>query len=192
MRSWCAGWGSNNSWPFTTVCGTASRPLTSVNSPDDDGVTALTPGLANPSLYYLTLNSPTDLSPSWNAGIYANIWFDTFGTLAQSVHSLNKYKWHFPTRNVAVGDVVILQDPTMPTKWPLARVIAVHPGSDKLVHVVTVKTPQGTYKRPVSKVAVLIPNESESDWTWKLYLNTERLNIWLSLLLMLLCSFILL
>ena len=63
---------------------------------------------------------------------------------------------------VAVGDVVILQESeTVPTKWPLARVVYAHPGQDNLVRVVTVKTPQGTYRRPVSKIAVLIPNDTD-------------------------------
>ncbi len=63
-----------------------------------------------------------------------------------------------PLRNIAIGDIVIVQDTsTLPTKWPFARVIAVHPGSDEIVRVVTVKKSKGTYKRPISKVAVLIP-----------------------------------
>ncbi len=37
------------------------------------------------------------------------------------------------------------------TMWPLARVVQVHPGKDKLVRVATVQTAKDTYKRPVSK-----------------------------------------
>ena len=49
-----------------------------------------------------------------------------------------------------MGDVVILQESgTIPANWPLARVVDIHPGQDKLVRVVTVKTSQGTYRRPV-------------------------------------------
>ena len=52
---------------------------------------------------------------------------------------------------LAVGDIAILQESeTIPTKWPLARVVATHPGQDNLVRVVSVRTPQGTYKRPVT------------------------------------------
>ena len=59
-----------------------------------------------------------------------------------------------------MDDVVILQESgTTPANWPLARVVDVHPGRDGLVRVVTVKTSRGTYKRPVSKIAVLVPNE---------------------------------
>ena len=67
--------------------------------------------------------------------------------------SLNKYnKWRSPSRNLVVGDIVIVQENgTIPTRWPLAHVIDTHPG-DNLVRVVTVKTPRGTYRRPVSKM----------------------------------------
>ena len=43
----------------------------------------------------------------------------------------------------------------------LARVVATHPGQDNAVCVVTVKTSQGTYRRPVTKIAVLIPNDTD-------------------------------
>ena len=63
--------------------------------------------------------------------------------------SLNKYtKWHNNSRNLAVGDVVVLRDEILfPTSWPLARVIEVHPGKDNLVRVATIKTVKGIYKR---------------------------------------------
>ena len=48
-------------------------------------------------------------------------------------------------------DVVILQESgTIPTRWPLARVVGTHPGGDNVVCVVTVKTPQGIDRRPVT------------------------------------------
>ena len=57
-----------------------------------------------------------------------------------------------------MGDVVILQERGMvPTEWPLGRVVETYPGKDALVRVVSVKTSRGVYRRPVTKVAVLIP-----------------------------------
>ena len=78
--------------------------------------------------------------------------------------ALNRYnKWHYPTRNVALRGVVVLrEDGTIPTEWHLARVIQIHPGKDNLVRLVTVKMANGIYKRPVSKIAILI----HSDPTW--------------------------
>jgi len=47
----------------------------------------------------------------------------------------------------------------VPTDWPLGRVIEVYPRQDGLVRVVSVKTLRGIYRRPVTKVTILIPSE---------------------------------
>ena len=77
--------------------------------------------------------------------------------------TLNKfYKWSHPTRNVSVGDIVILRDEsTFPTKWPIAKVVEIHRGNDNLVRVVTLKTAKGIYKRPIHKIVLLIPTNSK-------------------------------
>ena len=41
----------------------------------------------------------------------------------------------------------------------MARVTHVHPGGDGLVHVATVETSTGMYKRPVTKLALLLPQD---------------------------------
>ena len=73
--------------------------------------------------------------------------------------SLRKFsKWHSTTRNLEVGDVVLLKENSLiPTKWPLGKIVDVNPAKDGIVRVVTVKTATGTYKRPTVKVAVLLP-----------------------------------
>lgn len=48
-----------------------------------------------------------------------------------------------------VGDLVLLADSKQP------RGSGVHPGADKIVSVVTVRTPTGEYKRSVSKTCLL-------------------------------------
>ena len=143
-----------------------SRPLTPVNLPEDDGIAALSPGhfligkplmsLPDSQLSYRSIS----LLRRWHLCQYLvrhfwERWHNEY------LCSLNKYnKWRFPSRNIAVGDIVILQESgTIPTRWPLARVVDTHPGRDDLVRVVTVKTPHGTYRRPASKIAVLIPTE---------------------------------
>ena len=73
--------------------------------------------------------------------------------------TLRRYtKWHHPSRNLQVGDVIILQDDNLiPLQWPLGRIVEVHPGSDGLVRVVQVKTSAGIiYRRPISKIALLL------------------------------------
>ena len=72
------------------------------------------------------------------------------------------YKWTRPSRNISVGDVVILfEDGMVPTRWPLARIVKTHPGRDGVVRVVDVKTSKGLYRRPVHKIAVLL-SENET------------------------------
>ena len=59
-----------------------------------------------------------------------------------------------------VGDVVVLkEDNVIPTRWPIAKIVKVNPGSDKIVRVVTLKTENGVYTRPVTKLALLLPCE---------------------------------
>ena len=66
-------------------------------------------------------------------------------------------KWQNPTRNLKVGDVMLLkEDNLFPTKWPLARVSEVYYEKDGLVRVAAVTTAKGTYKHPASKLAPLL------------------------------------
>lgn len=51
--------------------------------------------------------------------------------------------------------VIIKEDNLPPLKWHLGRILELHPGSDDITRVVTVKTTKGVYKRPISRVCVL-------------------------------------
>jgi hypothetical protein len=52
--------------------------------------------------------------------------------------------------------IVLLKDDNLPaTQWNLGRIVDLHPGSDGLVRVVSVKTKTGVFKRPVVKVCIL-------------------------------------
>ena len=84
------------------------------------------------------------------------------------VYLVYNSRWtiHHPSQNIHVGDLVILsEESVISTKWPLARVIKVHPGKDSLVRVATVKTNTGVYTLPVTKSALLLPSESEHKLT---------------------------
>ena len=54
--------------------------------------------------------------------------------------------------------MVLQEDNLAPAKWPLARIVKVHAGNDGLVQVVTIKMSTETCKRPVTKVALLLPS----------------------------------
>ena len=71
-------------------------------------------------------------------------------------------KWHTPSKNLQVGDIVCLRDePMAPTRWPLARVVELHPGKDGKVRVATIETMKGRYRRPVIKMVPLVYQEGE-------------------------------
>ncbi len=143
-----------------------SRPLTPL--PDaDDGLEALIPGhfligrpleaLPDPSLPY----QPNSCLQRWHLcqALVRRFW-QRWST--EYLCTLLKFtKWNYLTRNHQVGDLICLrEDRLVPTEWPLARVEVVYPGQDGLVRVVTVRTPKGTYKRPATKVALILPTEN--------------------------------
>jgi hypothetical protein len=143
-----------------------SRPLVALSC-NDDGLEALTPGhfligrplesLPDPSFSYRKLS----LLRRWH--LCQNLVRHFWQRWSQEyLSSLRKYtKWHKPTRNMSTGDVVVLhEDGMVPAKWPIGRVIQTFTGKDGLVRVANVKTQRGVYKRPIHKLALLLPSES--------------------------------
>ena len=71
-------------------------------------------------------------------------------------------KWYTGTSNFQVGDIVCVREgPIAPTRWPLARVIEVHPGQDGKVRVVTIRTAKGVYTRKVVKLVPLVQDKKK-------------------------------
>ena len=65
-------------------------------------------------------------------------------------------KWNVERRNVKVNDVVMMVDSnSVRGYWTIVKIIEVHPGKDGKIRNVTVKTPNGTYSRPITKIAVI-------------------------------------
>ena len=144
-----------------------SRPLTPLpSSRDGDAIEVLTP---DHFLVGKPLESIPDHSMSYRSVSLLRRWHLCQSMVchfwqrwsSEYIATLRHYtKWYKPERNMQVGDVVVLQENNViPTKWPLARVMETHPGNDGLVRVVTVKTSSGVYKRPVTKIAVLLPQD---------------------------------
>ena len=143
-----------------------SRPLVPLPH-SDDRAAALTPG-------HFLIGRPMDALPdpafSSRKVSLLRRWYLSQALLCQLwqrwsagyLTSLKHYnKWHYPTWNIRIGDVVLQEDKIVPTKWPIAKIIETYPGKDGLVKVATMQTAR-VYKRPITKLAVLVPHE---DWT---------------------------
>ena len=62
-------------------------------------------------------------------------------------------KWRTSKPSFKVGELVILQDDNYKRgKWPLARITKVMPGKDNITRIIQVRTRDGEYTRPVSKL----------------------------------------
>ena len=65
-------------------------------------------------------------------------------------------------RNLAVGDVVLIIDPSTPRGlWPLGRVTEIFPGADGVVRSAKVINKYGEYHRPIAKLCLLEVSTSE-------------------------------
>lgn len=140
-----------------------SRPLTVVSSDPDPDV--LTPA-------HFLMSTPLQFLPAVNltdARISLTERKQLLDSLVQSfwkkwrlayLHTLQvRQKWSTPAHPIQIGTVVIVgQDDSPPLAWPLGVIIQVHPGSDNVVRVATVKTKCGIFKRPVVKLYP-IPNQ---------------------------------
>lgn len=66
------------------------------------------------------------------------------------------HKWLLNKRNLAVNDLVLVVDKTVPrSRWLLGRVTKVFPGEDSCGHTTEVKTKDSSLTRPVAKLCLL-------------------------------------
>lgn len=143
-----------------------SRPLCKLNG-DLSDLNALTPGhflIGTP----LTAIPDRDISSipenrlsSWTkcVQIKQHFWKRY---MTEYLHSLQKKsKWTKKERNLAVGDLVLIIDNTSsPSYWPIGRVIRVFPGSENMVRAALVQTKLGEFTRPIAKLCPL-PSHDE-------------------------------
>lgn len=133
----------------------ASRPPIPMPN-DDDGIEALTPGhfLIGKPLMALPETTPTESISRlkhWQLRktLLRHFWKHwSFEYITQLGHF---NKWQHPTRNIWPGDLVAIHEDS--TKWSLAYVFKVHPGKDNLA---TIKTSNGIYTRPISKLTLIL------------------------------------
>ena len=159
-----------------------SRPLTVNNLSDPDSLEPLTPS------HLLTLKTRVVLSPP---GMFSTPDLYTRKRWRRVQHLANEFwcrwrkefllslqeriKWNRPRRNLAVGDIVIVKEDSLPRNcWKLARVSNTYPSKDGHVRSVQValgdanlpsdgkrKEPFRRLDRPVNKLVLLVPSDAE-------------------------------
>ena len=139
-----------------------SRPMMAITSHNQDGISALTSGhflILQPPTAYPTDPSTMEephLTAKWRMcqSLIQHFWSRWHREYLQTLQA--RTKWTKQQPNLQEGDVVVLkEDKTFSCHWPLAKVITTYPGSDGLVRVALVKTATSTFKRPVTKLALL-------------------------------------
>ncbi|XP_047985026.1 uncharacterized protein LOC125225360 [Leguminivora glycinivorella] len=139
-----------------------SRPLCAI-SEDPDDINYLTPSHFLSSGPTLTLiETERDLRTRWQLTqkIFQDLWKRWRSEYLALLNS--RSKWKKSQDNISINDVVLIHDDNLPPgKWAMGRVIELHPGQDGYVRVVTLKTKNGTLKRPVVKLSLLLEHTEE-------------------------------
>lgn len=158
-----------------------SRPIAPM-SDDPDDLQSLTPGhfligeplqvVPEPSV----LNENPPRMPRWKfiTQKVHQFWARWSRECLQRYQAI--FKWQHQHTNLKVGDMVLMVDEDYPpSKWPIARITAVHPGADGLIRVADVKvahaevpthpdgspnidnirTTYNTHRRPITKLCLL-------------------------------------
>ncbi|XP_058817215.1 uncharacterized protein LOC131680520 [Topomyia yanbarensis] len=146
-----------------------SRPIVPL-SEDPNDIAALTPAhfligstmhsLPEPELHRLPLNRLDHYQRLQR--IYQQFWYHWRTEYLQELQRDSKVC--HPNADIQPGRLVVLTDELqMPVKWPLARIIAVHPGKDKLVRVASLRTSRGVIVRPITKICLLPLEERDAE-----------------------------
>ncbi|XP_063972042.1 uncharacterized protein LOC135159909 [Diachasmimorpha longicaudata] len=144
-----------------------SRPLTPLSS-DPNDLQALTPGhfLIGAALTALRgpdfRETPSNRLSSWQhlQKLKQHFWTRWHREYISELNLRNK--WANGEHPITAGTIVLLKEDNLPPQqWAMGRVIQIHPGADGIIRTVSIKTPKGTLKRNVKKLAPLITNDDE-------------------------------
>jgi hypothetical protein len=87
-------------------------------------------------------------------------WHKWSADYLQSLQQRQRWLRTFP--NLQPGDLVLVkEDNTSPLHCPTAVITETHPGKDSSVCVVTLRTPRGTFKSPISKIYPILRVNSQ-------------------------------
>ncbi|XP_017480228.1 PREDICTED: uncharacterized protein LOC108369602 [Rhagoletis zephyria] len=139
-----------------------SRPLVALHDTLDDKM-ALSPAdfLIGRSIVAVAEKSTGEV-PSNRLSYYRQLrqmqqhfwqqWHDEYLSTLQT-----RSKWHKNNDSIQLGDIVIIRHENLPaTHWRRGRVVRLHPGTDGLVRVVTIKHATGECMRPIQKICRLL------------------------------------
>ncbi|XP_064625920.1 uncharacterized protein LOC135486753 [Lineus longissimus] len=140
-----------------------SRPLTACSAADTS-VVAITPN------HLMGLNTvETDTSVTEESDMYRGRWKRVNYVTDQIWKQFNKLyvlslqernKWQDAKSDLQQDDIVVLQDTSVGRAyWPVGRIVNIHKGSDGHVRSCEVRTQNGTYRRPITKLAKLLEAE---------------------------------
>lgn len=140
-----------------------SRPLTSLGDADDpeplSPLHILTGKSNSYSVFHLGQFQREDvfLRRRWRRVQYLAQQFWSRWRREYLVELQRRQKWRRPTRNLRVGDIVLLADDGPRTEWLMGKVTKAEPGSKQQVRSVELRTKSGTLRRPIAKVVLLLP-----------------------------------
>ena len=161
-----------------------SRPLGSITSHDPDGFTCLTPDhflVGRPLETYpeTEIGINISLCKRWNLCQAITQQFRKCWAAEYLQQLQNSSKWHREQPNLTAGDIVLMMDGNkFHSQWTMGKVVKIYPGKDNLIRAVDVQTetvimpPSSTnktlsatkmktktsiFRRPISKLALLLP-----------------------------------
>lgn len=142
-----------------------SRPIAPMSDDPNDGE-ALTPGhlLIGSSLISIPEEnfdcSKLSVLSRWQQISFLKQQFWRMWSRDYLLSLQQRSKWFKPQPNIKVGQLVIIhEDNAPPQQWHLARVTQTISGSDGKVRVVELKSANGSFRRPIHKVAPLPSQE---------------------------------
>ncbi|XP_067622000.1 uncharacterized protein [Eurosta solidaginis] len=137
-----------------------SRPISPLSS-DSSDLEALTPGhfITGSALKSLPERMVVDKLNNWDrwnqiTALNQMFWKQWSHEYISELQS--RKKWNTENENIAKDTMVLIHEDNVPQqRWLIGRVIDTIPGRDGRVRVVNLRTPKGTCRRPIHKIAIL-------------------------------------
>lgn len=144
-----------------------SRPLYTLTEADTE-LDILTPGhfliggpihsVAEPETEQIDIRKRWQLVRKMSNDFWKT-WSNEYLTQLQS-----RSKWKTSQKDLQINDIVCIKEENLPAgRWGMGRVVETFPGTDKRVRVVLLKTARGYLKRPITKLAKLLTNDTDTD-----------------------------